>query len=503
MLSFLPDMPATPGPGPLVPGGLSAPAATPGVGLPGTGTGLGTGSDFAGLLDAALPRGGTMTAVSAEGLETLAPSPLAAPPAAAPTGKSLPLPGTALPPMASETLRAPAPVEPILPTAATPLAPAPTPAPAPRGGIRLAQGESDSAEVSPDLASIPTSADSEADTDSAAPTPSAAATQDTVALPPNLAAAAPLMPQAGPDNAPSALPAAEATAAEATGTAVSAVAIPPATGAATATALPAPPALAFAPPPAPRPLERGGIAPLPARVMLPANSPASSPASPLTTEDSAPTTPAEGLPEALSQPAQPAPPTGQSAAPQQPLAPGLIAAAASAAPQPAPNPTEPAAPAAPTLEQTIAQADTLREALRAARPEMTLRHAEFGAVSLRLEATGSESWRAVLAARDPGFVPAIQAALAERAVTAASATDTAGSFLGQNGTSDQRYGASPNGGQGGHSPHLSQSGTRDGEAAPDHRRPSTAATLAGRDQPEAGEEAPGSRSARQSRGLFA
>jgi hypothetical protein len=129
-----------------------------------------------------------------------------------------------------------------------------------------------------------------------------------------------------------------------------------------------------------------------------------------------------------------------------------------------------------------------------------LRHAEFGAVSLRLEATVSEGWRAVLAARDPGFVPAIQAALAERAVTV---PDSAGSALSQNGTSDQRYGASPNGGQGGHSPHLSQSGARDGEAAPDHRRPSTAATLAGRDQPVAGEEGSGSDPARQSRGLFA
>jgi hypothetical protein len=32
----------------------------------------------------------------------------------------------------------------------------------------------------------------------------------------------------------------------------------------------------------------------------------------------------------------------------------------------------------------------IREALRAARPEMTVRHADFGFVSLRLEATGTE-----------------------------------------------------------------------------------------------------------------
>jgi hypothetical protein len=201
------------------------------------------------------------------------------------------------------------------------------------------------------------------------------------------------------------------------------------------------------------------------------------------------------LPEALAQPAQPAAPS--------PAAPPLLAAAASPPAQPPAlaAPTDTPAPPAPTIADTIAQADTLREALRAQRPELTLRHAEFGAVSLRLEATGAESWRAVLAARDPGFVPAVHAALAERAVAAASAADSAGGFLSQNGTSDQRYGASPNGGQGGHSPHFGQSGARDGEAAPDHRRPSTAATLAGRDRQDS--EGPGSSPARQSRGLFA
>jgi hypothetical protein len=290
----------------------------------------------------------------------------------------------------------------------------------------------------------------------------------------------------------------EAPGAEVPGDAALSAPLDPATGAEAAAlaalaqpapSTPTPPARVAAPP-----LVRGGIAPLPARVSLPAASTAA-PAAALSGEDSAargPATahPAEGLHEAPAQPAtMPAatpPPVAASLPAQQPA---LTAAA------------DTPAPPTPTIEDTIAQADNLREALRAARPELTLRHAEFGAVSLRLEATGAESWRAVLAARDPGFVPAIHAALAERAVTAPGAADTESGFLSQNGTTDQRYGASPNGGQGGHSPHFGQSGTGDGEAAPDHRRPSTAATLAGRDRLEG--EGSGSSLARQSRGLFA
>ena len=172
-------------------------------------------------------------------------------------------------------------------------------------------------------------------------------------------------------------------------------------------------------------------------------------------------------------------------------------------------PRAPAPASAPQLETSIAQVETLREAARTVRPELTLRHAEFGAVSLRLEATGSDSWRAVLASRDPGFVPAIQAALADRAVAAAASASTdigafsgqnAGQHPGQNGTSDHRYAASPNGGQAGSQPYLGHSAHRDGEAAPDHRHPSTAAALAAR--AEEGEEAAGS-PARQTRGMFA
>jgi len=172
---------------------------------------------------------------------------------------------------------------------------------------------------------------------------------------------------------------------------------------------------------------------------------------------------------------------------------------------PAPERIEAARAPTPQLESTIAQVGDLREALRSARPEMTLRHGEFGFVSLRLEQASPQDWRAVLASRDPGFVPAIQAALAERAVAAASASADSGQFFGQpgagqNGTSDQRNGASPNGGQGGSQPSPGYFANRDGEAAPDHRRPSTAAALAAR--AEEGEEVFGG-PAGTTQGMFA
>lgn len=185
-----------------------------------------------------------------------------------------------------------------------------------------------------------------------------------------------------------------------------------------------------------------------------------------------------------------------------------VPAVASGATAPlAERPAEPRAPAvaaaAPKVESAIAQVGDIREALRAARPAMTLPHAEFGMVSLRLEPAAPDQWRAVLASRDPGFVPAVQAALETRAIAAAAeaSSNFAGqNGTGQNGTSDHRYGASPNGGQGTSQPYLGQSGSRDGEAAPDHRRPSTAAALAARGEGEADD--PGGR-AHGAGGLFA
>jgi len=119
---------------------------------------------------------------------------------------------------------------------------------------------------------------------------------------------------------------------------------------------------------------------------------------------------------------------------------------------------------------------------------MTLRHADFGFVSVRLEPiiTGQQDWRAVLASRDPGFVPAIQAALAERAVAATSdpagtGTNT-GTHQGHNGTSDHRYGSSPNSGQGSYQPYMGQSSGRDegGSAPRNGRQPSTTDAVANR-----------------------
>lgn len=194
-------------------------------------------------------------------------------------------------------------------------------------------------------------------------------------------------------------------------------------------------------------------------------------------------------------------PAVASAATPAPVPPALAALAPAPTPTPAPERTDLRAESpGPQQQSTIDQVGTLREALRSARPAMTLHHAEFGAVSLRLEATGSEGWRAVLASRDPGFVPAIQTALAERAVMAAAASPDSGGFMHHSGTGEHRSGSTPNGGQGASQPYLGQSGSRDGEAAPDHRRPSTAAALAARGEREdTGSGSPGEGSG----GLFA
>jgi len=219
-------------------------------------------------------------------------------------------------------------------------------------------------------------------------------------------------------------------------------------------------------------------------------------------------------PAALSGDSTVAPADSGSPAGAAPSAPGTVAAVApSSAPvaAAAPQRVDPRADApSPQQQSTIDQVGDLREALRAARPAMTLQHAEFGAVSLRLEATGGGDWRAVLASRDPGFVPAIHAALADRAVAAAAAAADSGAFMGQqnsgqhaasqSGTFDHRSGSTPNGGQGASQPYLGQSSSRDGEAAPDHRRPSTAAALAAR--AEADEGGSGSHG-QASGGLFA
>ncbi len=211
--------------------------------------------------------------------------------------------------------------------------------------------------------------------------------------------------------------------------------------------------------------------------------------------------PAAIQPDALAEAAAPASPNPFSG----PSLPAPAAAPSiSAQPQPAITPAAAPAPAeariAPQQDSAITQVGELREALRAARPEMTLRHAEFGFVSLRVEATGAQDWRAVLASRDPGFVPAIQAALAERAVAASSETSASnsGSHHGQSGQSDQRYGFSQGSGQGSSQPYMEQSGKRD-EGASSHQRQqrSDAEEAARAKGPDAEQHVP------RDRGLFA
>lgn len=130
------------------------------------------------------------------------------------------------------------------------------------------------------------------------------------------------------------------------------------------------------------------------------------------------------------------------------------------------------AASAPDAEAMFDQIATLRDAARLARSDVVLRHGEFGTVNLRIDASGAPGeWRAALTSRDPGFVPAVQAALAERAVAASSeaganfsqqqnsnansAGSGAGSGLAQ-GSGQSPYGSSPGGGQGSSQPYSGQ-----------------------------------------------
>ena len=149
--------------------------------------------------------------------------------------------------------------------------------------------------------------------------------------------------------------------------------------------------------------------------------------------------------------------------------PGAAAPASAPAPSPAMVPEAGAAQGASLaaqpagMEAAIEQLAGLRDAARAARPEVTLRHGEFGAVSLRVEASAAApgEWRAVVASRDPGFVPAVQAALAERAIAAAGeAASSGGLSSGANGSGSGpgqgTYGSSPGSQQGSSQPYSPQ-----------------------------------------------
>ncbi|MFN7158383.1 MAG: hypothetical protein ACK4MR_06780, partial [Erythrobacter cryptus] len=109
------------------------------------------------------------------------------------------------------------------------------------------------------------------------------------------------------------------------------------------------------------------------------------------------------------------------------------------------------------------------------RPELTLRHNEFGAVALRIEAALPDGWRAVLASHDPAFVPAVQAALAERTPGAGAAAAAASADPASSGGDAPRYGSSLGSGQGGSQPYSGQSQGREGH--PGRVRAASTATL--------------------------
>ena len=117
------------------------------------------------------------------------------------------------------------------------------------------------------------------------------------------------------------------------------------------------------------------------------------------------------------------------------------------------------------LEDTIAQLAEARETGRSARPELTVRHSEFGAINMRIEAMGSDL-RATLSARDPGFVPAIQAALADRAVAASSDTASSHSQRGHDQSSSQQQSQNSSSFAGGQSEARYGSSTGSGHASP-------------------------------------
>ncbi len=150
--------------------------------------------------------------------------------------------------------------------------------------------------------------------------------------------------------------------------------------------------------------------------------------------------------------------------------------------QPVPNST--AVSEAQPVDDIGATIDRLietRETARAQRPELTVRHSEFGAVHMRLEAAGGDL-RATLANRDPGFVPAVQAALAERAVAPTSEAAMTGqrspdqqngannsgqnpSHTGAQSHFEQRYGSSTGSDQGSSKPYLEQNSVEENDSA--------------------------------------
>lgn len=97
------------------------------------------------------------------------------------------------------------------------------------------------------------------------------------------------------------------------------------------------------------------------------------------------------------------------------------------------------------MEQAIDQLTQAKEAARISRPELTVRHAEFGAINMRLEAAGGDL-RATLSNRDPGFIPAIQAALTDRVIAPTSESSSSTNNPSGSRHSEQRHSENGSGG---------------------------------------------------------
>lgn len=153
------------------------------------------------------------------------------------------------------------------------------------------------------------------------------------------------------------------------------------------------------------------------------------------------------------------------------------------------------------IEAMIDQLTHQREGARALRGSMTVTHAEFGAIAIRIEGQGSDL-RAHLSNRDPAFAPAVHHALETRA--AASAGDTAGagarhSETGQNGSTGSQQSSS----QGAWA--QAQGGGANHQQDPQHRIPSRANPLGQEQHAELGDGRDGGspRAGGRDRAIFA
>ena len=103
---------------------------------------------------------------------------------------------------------------------------------------------------------------------------------------------------------------------------------------------------------------------------------------------------------------------------------------------------------------------------------------------MRIDANGGD-WRATLSARDPAFVPAVQAALGERAIAASSESAAA-----QNNSSQRQDSGTQ--GQSQQNTHQSQAGFGQAQGGNDQRYGSSTGSEQGTGKPYLGEEGDGS-----------